>query len=448
MPLRTLPTRLRAPLGAHLFKLRPGGLGRALIWAVIWSTLCAGAAVVSAAPDAADASVEAGRLLPAPDQSGKWGYVDAADGRVVIAPRYSRAGMFNGGYAVVHLSFPQAGYTVFAEDGARLPALPRGDGIINVAGEEVLPPLDGQFVAPAVPEGARRESDLSGPPGLPGLFEVRNSGGRGVLDAESGWVLELGPNEDIRFQPDGSFIFNGSGYISAAPERDIYFAPGGWRISGVDLARRLFRLEGRATGREGRSLGLAGLARWSGESLNPSPYRDLADFAACGRWAGLTPDGRLELFDDSGTVLRDLPAELEPRLAGGGILFASGGAALTLDPCSLKESPAPVPPPAPPLESSPVPSQESSPAPWSAPWSAQSPDPSPGRLAEPEFRVVLRDSKALLLDGQGRERIPPLYEILLPAGYGYWWGRYAETQWVLIDAADGREIRISEPIPQ
>lgn len=356
-------------------------------------------------------------LLPAPDSSGKWGYVDAASGKVVVEPRYARAGMFHHGFAVVHMAFPQASYSVWSLSGEQVDVLPQGDGLIDASGNEVLPAMDGQFVTPASPASELHKSE---PAILPGLYEVRGFGGRGVIDMQSGWVLEIGQNENIRFMADGSFVFNGSTYISAAPERNIYLAPDGYLIADVDLASRTFLLEDaeRAESRRNsiENKGFVGVAHWTGELLNKTPYAALARHGQCGRWSGVTLGGRLDLFDDSGEVIHTIATDLSPRLLGDvAIQLRRGMDYFVFDPCGLKEIPS--------VEYTQLP-RDSGP--------------------EPEFRVELRSGLALLVDRWGNELIPPRYEMLLPAGYGYWWGRYDGVKWVLIDVKSGLEIRIPE----
>lgn len=354
-------------------------------------------------------------LLPAPDMFDKWGYVDAANGQVIVEPRYTRAGMFRGGFAVVHMSFPAASYSVFTLDGEQVDVFPKGDGILNEEGFEILPVVNGQFVNPAHFAAVDKYEEDGV---LPGLFEVENIAGRGVFDGERGWVLEPGAYENIKFFSDGSFVIDGGTYWGAAPERDIFFAPAGYLIIQVDLKSQSFLLQKKsasdrsdAGGQEQTVEPSMAISSWSGEFLTRKPYKNLQVYPACSRWAGLAADGSMDIFDASGTILRELGTSTKPQALFNTIIFSNGREFVYLEPCSLRDQPT-------------MPSSA-----WR-------------NFEEPEHKVLLRDNKVLLLDHEGNELIPPLYEVLLPAGEGYWWGRYEADRWILINSADGQEVRM------
>lgn len=357
----------------------------------------------------------AAEVLPAPDKTGNWGYIDSHSGEVVIPPKYSRVGMFHNGYAVIRLSFPQSTYAIWDKQGERVEVFPQGDGIIDANGNSVLPPVNGQFVIPASPYAEQQKLE---PAILPGLYEVQKPNGRGVWDASSGWILAPGDYDDIRFLSDGSFIFGGSTYISAAPDRNIYFSPNGYVIAEADLENRVFLLEDHERVATASNYleerGFVALSLWTGEMVSKTPYKRINYYARCGRWAGITLSGRVDVFELSGEVVRSIATDLLPAIHNnGGITLRRDAEALEFDPCSLEEG-----------------------------VGIAAPHLQDAAAAEPEFRVVLHNKKTLLLDVAGRERIPPNYEMLLPAGGGYWWGRYDDSKWILIDASTGREIRM------
>jgi hypothetical protein len=78
-------------------------------------------------------------LLPAPDAQGQWGYVDAATGKTLIAPRFSAADFFYDGVAVVSRAYPEEAYEAKTTDGRTVRVVPKGEGVIGRDGREILP---------------------------------------------------------------------------------------------------------------------------------------------------------------------------------------------------------------------------------------------------------------------------------------------------------------------
>lgn len=359
------------------------------------------------------------RLLPAPNSADLWGYVDAKNGRTVIPARYTRAGMFQNGAAVVHMSFPQAAYSKWDENGKMHLVIPRGDGLIDTKGTHILTPVDGQFISPA-----RVDFESPSSPPLAGLYLVQNFSGWGVFDLKKGWLLEAGPYEDISFMPDGSFSFNGGSYISAAPERNIYFAPNGYVIRKVELGLRAFILESILYP------GVLGVATWSGEQLTKSSYYSITPYAACSRWGAMTMDSRLDIFDMKGKILQTYTPDFNPQVSDGGtITIVRSRETFIVDPCKLKLT---------------------SWRDYKAPEIKRQPEPDVGVV------VVSWGDRAMLMDEEGNELISPVYDMILQGADGYWWGHKpnesdgesaaasADSGWVLIDERSGKEIRMLE----
>lgn len=355
-------------------------------------------------------------LLPAPDAEERWGYVSAADGSTVIAPKYARTHLFYHGFAVVHQEYREQIYTVYTLGGESIEVIPQGDGIIDKSGNEVLAPKDGQFVSPAVPEDQKM---LVLPLVLPALHVVQNFNERGVFSTSEGWLLPLGKDHNnIRFMADGSFYYNGNSYISFGPKREHFSAPDGYAIAGVDAATKTFLLKdkvrAKASEYDYNPGGHMAVARWTGELVSPKEYHDIRFRAACGRWLGFTKSGGMDIFDSSGKILRGFASEQFPTTYKGEINYGPlGGQRYIIDPCTLETR------------------------------VAHDMRYSPDKEPEQEHKLV-RQANMLwgLYSADGRELIAPRYEILKHAGDKYWWGRYAETKWVLIDQENGMEIRI------
>lgn len=355
-------------------------------------------------------------LLPAPNAQYRWGYVSAADGSTVIAPKYARTHLFHHGFAVVHQDYQDQAYTAYTLSGEAIKVIPQGEGIIDKSGREALPPEDGQFVTPASPE-AEKMSVL--PAILPALYMVQNFKGRGVFSVGEGWLLSPSKeHRNIRFMADGSFYYNGGSYVSAGPVRGRFSAPEGYTIADVDTQNGVFLLKDKvraaASAYDFNPGGHMAVARWTGEIVSPKEYHEITFHAACRRWTGITKERGLDIFDSSGKILRGFAPELFLGLYKDEVHYGSyTEQRYVMDPCTLEE-------------------REYVDTPYS-------PAPKP----EQENKLVRQPNKRLgLYDAKGYELIAPRYEILSRAGGKYWWGRYEEIKWVLIDSESGREIRM------
>lgn len=154
-------------------------------------------------------------LIPAPDKSGRWGYMDVRTKKTVIAPQYRKAEFFVDGLAIVT-------------------GVSAGWGLIDRTGREILP-----LQYDAVEWARLPYSSLEK---IPGLFLIRQAEEKGVIRADGSWVLPMGKYENIHFYKEGYFRFDGSFWIDGK----TYHPPSGYHISRIIKGADAFLIESEA----------------------------------------------------------------------------------------------------------------------------------------------------------------------------------------------------------
>jgi hypothetical protein len=202
-------------------------------------------------PLRATAAVET-ELIPAPDDAGLWGYVDANTLKTRIPARFVVANFFEDGLAKVAVASEEEPRTVnFIMDGEtkrEATVYPVGYGLIDRDCEEVLP---ARFTS-VQPAGET--------PALKGIYLVNSqrfdvydpvSGrifnaalpsanpGNAVFHREKGWLLSQGERGGIFFYEDGAFSCDGVWYIDGKS----HSAPEGCIITRHDAERRVFYIK-------------------------------------------------------------------------------------------------------------------------------------------------------------------------------------------------------------
>jgi hypothetical protein len=275
-------------------------------------------------------------IVPAPDAKGTWGYVDAATGKVAIAPQFYEAGFFYDGIAIVSRAYPDKAYEARARDeqGNARPAVvvPVAEGLIDRNGREILPTLYDL-----------KRADSNGAY-IPRLFLLKDAqGAMAVLHADKGYVVPPGACKEFRFSREGSVFCGGSYY---EPDGRRHTPPAGSEITCVESETRLFRVEQNKKD----DVSLEGVMRRDGSLLVPVKYHNIDAAPAAGVWLasridasvvgkivaavrrGGTPDiseGKdslsVDVYDASGAVLRSFRAGEYPSVSGEQCTYRSKG---------------------------------------------------------------------------------------------------------------------------
>ena len=308
--------------------------------------------------------------LPAPDAGGMWGYVDRETGQTRIPARYTEAGLFNHGFAVVGQAQPPVVYyTVYGEQGISVAVC---QGLIAEDGHEVLP-VQYYSVRPAIVD---EKAVL--PEALPALYLVSDGDGVGLFHAEKGWLLPIGKQGRIFFEKDGSYFYGAldvydGGSLSRQAMRyhkdgKTVAAPSGYAFTGVEPGGKALRLRVAPAPDVPRKRNpleapaKIAIADMQGKLLSAEAYQEIQAVSGCGRWAGLIlPEGykerswdpfpfseedadgafppdavRLDIFDAAGKEWARLPMVKPPEWAGDTIRYISGGREHTLNVCTLE----------------------------------------------------------------------------------------------------------------
>lgn len=264
-------------------------------------------------------------LIPAPDQGGRWGYVDAKTKKTVIAPRYRKAEFFADGLAIV--AGVSAGY-----------------GLIDRTGREILP-LQYDAVE-------RARLSYASPEEASGLFLIRKGEEKGVVRADGSWVLPMGKYEDIHFYREGYFRFDGSFWIDGK----TYHPPAGHVIARIIKGADAFLIE--STSRSTFSMPKKGVMQPDGKILIKPQYDEIEFVAATEkRWVVSKVDsgvmGRLVkavvtgsdidmdekkdmvtfwLLDGNGKEIRKFRGRYHPYVKGSVVSYESGGEKYEINP--------------------------------------------------------------------------------------------------------------------
>ena len=158
-------------------------------------------------------------LVPAPDKSGRWGYVDAGTKKTVIAPQYRAVAFFQDGVAIVTAASGQK-------------------GLIDRKGKIILPAEYTTVDFAKISHGSA--TDVSD------FFIVSQGEKKGVVRRDGSWALPLGKYESIRFFRSADngdyFRFDSAFWING----QVYAPPSGFVISSVIGKAEAFEIESKA----------------------------------------------------------------------------------------------------------------------------------------------------------------------------------------------------------
>ncbi|ANH83123.1 hypothetical protein A8C56_20980 [Niabella ginsenosidivorans] len=190
-------------------------------------------------------------LIPVCNPQGKWGYMNAATRKIVIAPEYDDAGLFEGGIAQVYLCNPAA-----TQPDTRLLS-----GWIDTTGKVLFAP---QFTE-VFEKGKYGSIDGSEP--IPGLKEVITQEGKtGILSLPDGqWIVPPGQYSEFYFYDRDHFLADHNIFFAGDKK---YTAPGGCTITNVDREQHLFDIQ------KGDELH-NGLCTWDGKILAPPLFLEV-----------------------------------------------------------------------------------------------------------------------------------------------------------------------------
>ena len=275
-------------------------------------------------------------IVPAPDTEGAWGYVDAATGKVVIAPQFYQAGFFYDNIAIVSRAYPEKAYEARAHDhlGKVSPAVvvPTAEGLIDRSGREILPALYDL-----------KRADSHGRY-IPRLFLLQDAQGvAAVFHTDKGYVVPPGACSAFSFDPDGG-VFCGGGYYE--PDGRWHAPPPGSVITRLDPETGCFH----ATQKKENAPDLEGVLRRGGSLLIPVKYHNIKAVPAAGVWLasrmdaaavaamtamllkGGTPGSNedkdvltVDVYDADSVVLRSFRARYYPDVSGEQYSYQSKG---------------------------------------------------------------------------------------------------------------------------
>jgi hypothetical protein len=262
---------------------------------------------IDAIPAAPDASI-----VPAPDPNGKWGYVDAATGKVLIAPQFHTAGFFYNGLAIVSRAWPERAVRGELRDSTggvrRVVSVPVAQGLIDRKGREILPAR--YRVLPSVRWHG---------PYIPRLFVLEDeNGAKAVFHADKGFIVPPGQYGTIKFSPEGGAFCDG-----------VWYGPDGRRASPPDGCEIVYQYPEtgmlRVVARkkeESTQETLEGLMRRDGSLFAPVKYYSIKYVPAAKVWLACGGDwsrGRLsvDVYDASGAILRSFRPDRCPHTVSG-----------------------------------------------------------------------------------------------------------------------------------
>ncbi|MBC9798055.1 WG repeat-containing protein [Sinomicrobium weinanense] len=195
-------------------------------------------------------------LVPYKSKTGKWGYLDAASGRVVIPARYDKVGFFKGNTALVSNIDPNGASGYYYDKYL--------NGLIDTSGKELCPV---EYTRGTPVRAGNRE--------LEDLLKLENGKGSGIIRMTDGqWIIAPGefgngdggyPNY-ICYDRE-RFLVNNRVYIDKGRK---YKVPEGHRIDWVDRENQLFRI----TPLNNRYQ--KGISDWQGHIIVPAEYMEVS----------------------------------------------------------------------------------------------------------------------------------------------------------------------------
>jgi len=196
-------------------------------------------------------------ILPAPDAEGRWGYVNAATGKVLIAPRFSAADFFFDGIAIVSRASPATPMV----------------GLIDRDGREILP---ARYTKVRRANGAMRDTYADAY--IPRLFLLQDTqGATAVFHADKGFIVPPEKYHDLSFTPEGAVLCDGVYYD---PDGKRLHPPADARIAGVERETGLLRVLREEKGKAP----LEGVMRRDGSLLVPMKYHHIEEAPEAGVW--------------------------------------------------------------------------------------------------------------------------------------------------------------------
>ncbi|WP_257666782.1 WG repeat-containing protein [Parapedobacter tibetensis] len=195
-------------------------------------------------------------LVPYRNVEGKWGYLDAGTGKVVIPARYYRVELFKGNTAlVVNEKMPPHARAVELY------------GLIDTSGKELIP-VTHDYVHPVK---ARSGDELDD------LYHFSGEEGWGIAKADGQWLIAPGEYSDdnngypnYEFYDRDRYLVNNRFYFENGQK---YQPPTGHRIERVDRDNRFFHIT------PGDSPYQKGLSDWRGNILLPATYMEIRVYA-------------------------------------------------------------------------------------------------------------------------------------------------------------------------
>ncbi|QEC73587.1 WG repeat-containing protein [Arachidicoccus ginsenosidivorans] len=203
------------------------------------------------------------QLIPFQDAAGKWGYLDRSTRKVMIAPFYQWADLFENGVAMV--TQPNLQYD--GTTGGNMHNEANLYGWIDMKGEPIFKP---QFTRVYDVESHLGQSKI------PGLKLVETPDRKyGIIDLEAkDWVVKPGLHTDFTFYDRTHYLADKKVFVA---DGKTFRAPEGCIITGVDLKNRLFDIE------KGSDLH-KGIARWDGQVIIAPKYMDIEPIYAHKRY--------------------------------------------------------------------------------------------------------------------------------------------------------------------
>lgn len=303
---------------------------------------------------AAPQSVTDFSILPAPDASGKWGYVDASNGKTLIAPKYIEAGFFHDGVAIVTQAYPDEAYDAKTYDGGTMRVTPTRQGIINRDGQEIIEPR--YTVERAYSSFGRAEERGF----IPRLYRIRGGNGDIVFHADKGEIVPVGVHEKVSYTADGGVFCDGDYY---SPDGKRHVPPSGCEIAWIERKTGMFRV------RKKKEHGsLEGVMRQDGALIVPVKYHKVEVVNTSGGAVWLASRGDLsvktkvaaaiftgsapkvsesediltvDVYDDDGKVLRSFRARYNPDVSGENYSYLSKGEKYTVNARTSQSAPEP-----------------------------------------------------------------------------------------------------------
>ncbi len=225
------------------------------------------------------------KLIPFHNNQGKWGYLDADSDKIMIAPKYDFADLFENGIALVENNNPNA--TTLDNKYVK--------GYIRESGEEILP-VNFRAIYDVKDFNDSIITNLK--------FIALDNETNGILKLPEGkWLVEPGKYKDFRFYTVNQFLADAIDFFDDGKK---YSAPNGCNIKHVDFENRFFDIT------KGENEPNSGVCTWEGKIIVAPKYIDVQYFEKTKTFLASTVTGLLTwknidkklldnfLFDENG----------------------------------------------------------------------------------------------------------------------------------------------------